>query len=117
VRPVRHSFLILPREGGRWSPRRHHPLHHPLIVVSADFGKPRIDGLPFTADRSLAALGLVRSGRETEAAKMLKDALALPTEARAALAGALLECLGTEVDEGRRSHVCDGGEPPRGRAR
>ena len=34
-----------------------------------------------------------------EAAKILKDALALPTEARAALAGSLLESLDTEVDE------------------
>ena len=34
-----------------------------------------------------------------EAADILKDALALPTEARAALAGSLLESLDTEVDE------------------
>ena len=34
-----------------------------------------------------------------EAAAILKDALALPTEARAALAGLLLESLDTEVDE------------------
>jgi len=34
-----------------------------------------------------------------EAAEILKDALALPTEARAALAGSLLESLDTEVDE------------------
>ena len=34
-----------------------------------------------------------------EAAEILKDALALPTEARAALAGLLLESLDTEVDE------------------
>ena len=33
------------------------------------------------------------------AAEILKDALALPTEARAALAGSLLESLDTEVDE------------------
>jgi putative addiction module component (TIGR02574 family) len=33
-----------------------------------------------------------------EAAEILKDALALPTEARAALAGLLLESLDTEVD-------------------
>jgi len=31
--------------------------------------------------------------------EILKDALALPTEARAALAGSLLESLDTEVDE------------------
>ena len=35
-----------------------------------------------------------------DAAEILKDALALPTEARAALAGSLLESLDTEVDEG-----------------
>jgi putative addiction module component (TIGR02574 family) len=34
-----------------------------------------------------------------EAAEILKDALALPTEARAALAGSLLDSLDTEVDE------------------
>jgi putative addiction module component (TIGR02574 family) len=34
-----------------------------------------------------------------EAAEILKDALALPPEARAALAGSLLESLDTEVDE------------------
>ena len=34
-----------------------------------------------------------------DAAEILKDALALPTEARAALAGLLLESLDTEVDE------------------
>jgi putative addiction module component (TIGR02574 family) len=34
-----------------------------------------------------------------EPAEILKDALALPTEARAALAGLLLESLDTEVDE------------------
>jgi len=34
-----------------------------------------------------------------EAAEILKDALGLPTEARAALAGSLLESLDTEVDE------------------
>ena len=34
-----------------------------------------------------------------EAAQILKDALAPPTEARAALAGSLLESLDTEVDE------------------
>lgn len=35
-----------------------------------------------------------------DAAEILKDALALPTEARAALAGSLLESLDIEVDEG-----------------
>jgi putative addiction module component (TIGR02574 family) len=34
-----------------------------------------------------------------DAAEILKDALALPTEARAALAGSLLDSLDTEVDE------------------
>ena len=34
-----------------------------------------------------------------DAAEILKDAVALPTEARAALAGSLLESLDTEVDE------------------
>jgi putative addiction module component (TIGR02574 family) len=34
-----------------------------------------------------------------EAAEVLRDALALPSEARAALAGLLLESLNTEVDE------------------
>jgi putative addiction module component (TIGR02574 family) len=34
-----------------------------------------------------------------DAAEILKDALALPTEARAALAGSLLESLDVEVDE------------------
>ena len=34
-----------------------------------------------------------------EAAEILKDALALPAEARAALAGSLLESLDTEVGE------------------
>ena len=34
-----------------------------------------------------------------EAAEILKDALALPAEARAALAGSLLDSLDTEVDE------------------
>ena len=34
-----------------------------------------------------------------EAADILKDALALPTEARAALAASLLESLDAEVDE------------------
>ena len=34
-----------------------------------------------------------------DAAEILRDALALPTEARAALAGSLLESLDTEVDE------------------
>jgi hypothetical protein len=43
-----------------------------------------------------------------EAAEILKDALALATEARAALAGLLLESLDTEVDEALR---------PRGRPR
>lgn len=35
-----------------------------------------------------------------EAVEILKDALPLPTEARAALAGSLLESLDTKVDEG-----------------
>ena len=34
-----------------------------------------------------------------DAAEILKDALALPTEARAALAGSLLDSLDTDVDE------------------
>jgi putative addiction module component (TIGR02574 family) len=34
-----------------------------------------------------------------DAAEILKEALALPTEARAALAGSLLESLATDVDE------------------
>lgn len=34
-----------------------------------------------------------------EAAEVLKNALALPAEARAALAGSLLDSLDTEVDE------------------
>jgi putative addiction module component (TIGR02574 family) len=34
-----------------------------------------------------------------DAAQILKDALALPSEARAALAGSLLDSLDTEVDE------------------
>jgi putative addiction module component (TIGR02574 family) len=34
-----------------------------------------------------------------DAAEILRDALALPTEARAALAGSLLDSLDTEVDE------------------
>ena len=34
-----------------------------------------------------------------KAAEILKDALALPTEARAGLAGSLLESLDTEVDD------------------
>ena len=35
-----------------------------------------------------------------DAAEILKDALALPAEARAAVAGSLLESLDDEVDEG-----------------
>ena len=35
----------------------------------------------------------------SDAAEILKEALALPTEARAALAGSLLDSLDTEVDE------------------
>jgi putative addiction module component (TIGR02574 family) len=35
-----------------------------------------------------------------DAAEILKEALALPTEARAALAGSLLESLDADVDEG-----------------
>ena len=38
-----------------------------------------------------------------EAAEILKDALALPTEARAALAGSLLESLDTDVHEDAES--------------
>jgi putative addiction module component (TIGR02574 family) len=38
-------------------------------------------------------------GMKRDAAGILKEALALPIEARAALAGSLLESLGTEVDE------------------
>ena len=34
-----------------------------------------------------------------DAAEILKEALALPTEARAALAGSLLDSLDTEVDD------------------
>ena len=34
-----------------------------------------------------------------DAAEILKDALALPSEARAALAGSLLESLETDIDE------------------
>lgn len=34
-----------------------------------------------------------------DAAEILKDALALPTEARAALVGSLLDSLDTDVDE------------------
>ena len=34
-----------------------------------------------------------------DAAQILKEALALPTEARAALAGSLLDSLDTDVDE------------------
>ena len=40
-----------------------------------------------------------RSIDEARRAEILKDALALPTEARAALTESLLESLGTEVDE------------------
>ena len=39
--------------------------------------------------------------RNTE--ELLKEALALPVEARAALAGSLLESLDTEVDEDREA--------------
>lgn len=52
-----------------------------------------------------------------EAAEILKDALALPTEARAALAESLLESLDTEVDEDAEARVGDRDEPPRRRAR
>jgi len=64
-----------------------------------------------------------------DAAAILKDALALPTEARADLAGSLLESLDSEVDEdpeaawateiNRRIAELDGGEVktvPRGRS-
>jgi len=48
------------------------------------------------------AVRTARAGKITtmkrEAAEILKDALALPPEARAALAGSLLESLDTEVD-------------------
>ena len=42
---------------------------------------------------------VVESSRETEAAEILREALALPSEARAALAGSPLDSLDIEVDE------------------
>jgi putative addiction module component (TIGR02574 family) len=47
------------------------------------------------ADVEASTIGLV----ERDAAEILKDALALPSEARAALARALLDSLETQVDE------------------
>ena len=44
-------------------------------------------------------LNWYNSPMKREAAEILRDALALPTEARAALAGSLLDSLDTEVDE------------------
>lgn len=50
--------------------------------------------------KAAAELGTrYNSSMKRDAAEILKDALALPTEARAALAGSLLDSLDTEVDD------------------
>jgi putative addiction module component (TIGR02574 family) len=91
---------VLPRGGGIWTPWRHLPLHIPLSVVSGTSPNARINSSPSASTRRF---GSARAGKITmmkrEAAEILKDALALPTEARAALAASLLESLDTEVDE------------------
>src|SRR4051812_11075052 len=97
---TRSRAQILPGRGGRWSPWRHLPLLIPLSIVSGTSPKagstvrPRASTWPFGTARTAKMSTMKR-----EAAQILKDALALPTEARAALAGSLLESLDTEVDE------------------
>lgn len=75
------------------------PLLLPLIVVSGTSLKARISSSPCVVEMT------VRSGRrkitrmKRDAAEILKDTHALPTEAQAALAGSLVESLDTNVDE------------------
>jgi putative addiction module component (TIGR02574 family) len=82
-------------------PWRHLPLHIPLSVVSGT--SARRCGSTVHAPGSTSPFGMAPTSKITtmkrEAAEILKDALALPAEARAALAGSLLESLDTEVDE------------------
>jgi putative addiction module component (TIGR02574 family) len=91
---------VLPQEGGRRPPWRLLPLLLPLAVVSGTSLNARINSSRSGVDMALRTVpaGKIRDMKR-EAAEILKDALALPTEARAALAGSLLESLDTEVDE------------------
>jgi putative addiction module component (TIGR02574 family) len=68
--------------------------------VLPNFGSPTL----FPTDRPTTAPKggtQIRYNRyvKREAAEILKEGLALPTEARAALAGSLLDSLDTDVDE------------------
>lgn len=54
---------------------------------------------PWGRDRERALCRLSSARHFAEAAEIMKDALALPSEAREALAGSLLDNLDTEVNE------------------
>jgi putative addiction module component (TIGR02574 family) len=86
-------------EGERYSPRLHSPLFFfALAHPGGGIAVGRLGGL--VPDSLAEVRNLVTiDPMKREAAEILKDALALPTEARAALAGSLLESLDTEVDE------------------
>jgi hypothetical protein len=88
-----------PRKGGGERPTLL-PLLLPLAFVSGPSRNPQVDGPRSARDtvRRKRSAGKNRTMKR-HAAEILKDALALPTEARAALAGSLLESLDTEVDE------------------
>jgi len=91
---------VLRQAGGMRPPWRLLPLLLPLAVVSGTSLNARINSSRSGVDMALRTVpaGKIRDMKR-EAAEILKDALALPTEARAALAGSLLESLDTEVDE------------------
>jgi putative addiction module component (TIGR02574 family) len=91
---------VLPQEGGRRPPWRLLPLLLPLAVVSGTSPNARINSSPPGVDMAFRTVPASKiQTMKREAAEILKDALALPAEARADLAGLLLESLDTEVDE------------------
>ena len=57
------------------------------------------DSPPVVSTVSVTLVALYNQVMARDAAELLKEALALPVEARAALAGSLLQSLDTEADE------------------
>jgi putative addiction module component (TIGR02574 family) len=95
-----------------WSPRRRsvEPLRalsvyvrDPPRIVAAPLAASAVPELPSFRirhrSRHSMVICLVNLTMKREAAEISKEVLALPTEARAALAGSLLDGLDTEVDE------------------
>jgi len=90
---------VLPQEGGRRPPWRLLPLLLPLAFVSGPSRHPQVDVRDRGGTRSVGSVPPVKSDYETRRRRDSEGRARTPIEARAALAGSLLESLDVEVDQ------------------